>query len=376
VPKIRVLIIDDSALVRKMMSDILNSAPDIEVIGTAADPYIARNKIKKLNPDVLTLDVEMPRMDGLVFLSNLMRLRPMPVVMVSALTQKGADTTLRALEYGAIDFVCKPQIDLTETFKDYAEEIIAKVRMAARARIKPLSDKKARVIKNMTPNEIPPKYSADVIIGTSSRPRHFKTTEKIIAIGASTGGTEAIKQILENMPPNAPGIVISQHIPATFSTSFAARMNQLSEMSVVEAEDNKVILPGHVYIAPGNYHLLVRRDGARYVCYLDQGNPVNRHRPSVDVLFRSVAQNVGPNAIGVILTGMGDDGARGLLEMRQANAKTIAQDERTSVVWGMPGEAVRKNAADYILPLQNISIKLMELATATNTTLIKRNDNT
>jgi len=356
VSKTKVLIIDDSALIRQMLTKIINSAHGLEVVGTAADPYIARNKIKRLNPDVLTLDVEMPRMDGLAFLSNLMRLRPMPVVMVSALTQKGADITLQALELGAVDFISKPQIDIAQTFESYSEEIISKIRTAAGANVHP-----GKFLPETT-FKVAPKYSADVIIGhDQARHRHFKTTEKIIAIGASTGGTEAIKVLLMQMPPNAPGIVISQHIPATFSYSFAVRMNQLSAMTVYEAEDDKAILPGHVYIAPGDYHLLVERSGSRYICRLNKGNPVNRHRPSVDVLFRSIAQNVGPNAIGVILTGMGDDGARGLKEMHEAGAVTVAQDERTSVVWGMPGEAIKRGGIDYVLPLPEIADKLIFL---------------
>lgn len=370
--KIKVLIIDDSALIRQMLTQICSATEDIEVVGTAADPYIAREKIKKLNPDVLTLDVEMPRMDGLAFLSNLMRLRPMPVVMISALTQKGADITLQALEYGAVDFIAKPQLDISQTFNEYAAEILAKIRIAARAQIrpffsttsdiKPVQKKNEKVEQKLREElpKIPPKYSADVILGSPLIPhKHFKTTDKIIAIGASTGGTEAIKILLKQMTPNSPGIVISQHIPAAFSYSFAMRMNQLSAMTVSEAEDGKAILPGHVYIAPGNQHLLVERDGARYVCRLHEGSPVNRHRPSVDVLFRSMAQNVGPNGIGVILTGMGDDGARGMKEMHDAGALTLAQDEHTSVVWGMPGEAVRHGGVDFILPLHEIAPKLI-----------------
>ena len=372
--KIKVLIIDDSALIRQMLTKIFDTTDDIEVVGTAADPYIAREKIKKLNPDVLTLDVEMPRMDGLAFLSNLMRLRPMPVVMISALTQKGADITLQALEYGAVDFITKPQLDISQTFDNYSSEIVAKIRIAARAQIRPLSDNSFASVKTvkdkteknllieLSAHKIPPKYSADVILGSSTTPhKHFKTTDKIIAIGASTGGTEAIKMVLKYMPASSPGIVISQHIPAAFSYSFAMRMNQISAMTVSEAEDGKAILPGHVYIAPGNQHLLVERDGARYVSRLHEGNPVNRHRPSVDVLFRSMAQNVGPNGIGVILTGMGDDGARGMKEMHEAGAVTVAQDEYSSVVWGMPGEAVKHGGVDFILPLHEIASKLISL---------------
>jgi two-component system, chemotaxis family, protein-glutamate methylesterase/glutaminase len=385
VAKIKVLIIDDSALIRQMLTQICNATEDIEVVGTAADPYIAREKIKKLNPDVLTLDVEMPRMDGLAFLSNLMRLRPMPVVMISALTQKGADITLQALEYGAVDFIAKPQLDISQTFNEYSTEILAKIRMAARAQVRPIFPvlnvksevqyKKDKTDKNSRDElpKIPPKYSADVILSSPLiAHKHFKTTDKIIAIGASTGGTEAIKILLKQMPASSPGIVISQHIPAAFSYSFAMRMNQLSAMTVAEAENGKAILPGHVYVAPGNQHLLVERDGARYICRLHEGNPVNRHRPSVDVLFRSMAQNVGPNGIGIILTGMGDDGARGMKEMHDAGAVTMAQDEHSSVVWGMPGEAVRHGGVDFILPLHDIAPKLLHLCQTDSTFISPR----
>lgn len=367
--KIRVLIIDDSALVRKLLTEILDSAKDIEVVGTASDPFIAREKIKKLNPDVLSLDVEMPKMDGLTFLDNLMRLRPMPVVMVSTLTTKGADTTLQALEMGAIDFVSKPRVDLSHTIDDYAEEIIEKIRIASVARVKPLDrpakKKKAKGKGKRVESTIPgvdPKFSADVILEKKETKKHFRTTESIIAIGASTGGTEAIKEVLTSLPGNAPGIVVSQHIPEAFSAAFAARVNGLAEMNVFEATDGQQILPGHAYIAPGDSHLLVERDGARFVCRLNDGPPVNRHRPSVDVMFRSVAQNVGPNAVGIILTGMGADGANGLKEMHDAGAATIVQDERTSVVWGMPGEAVNLGAVDKILAIDKIANRILMLA--------------
>lgn len=353
--KIRVLIVDDSALVRQLLSNMLESDPDIEVVGTAQDPYVAREKIKSLNPDVLTLDVEMPKMDGVTFLSNLMRLRPMPVVMVSSLTERSAEVTLRALELGAIDFVSKPKVDLAHTLEDYRDEIIAKVKMASRTSVRtPAAVERAPVA---------PRHNADVVLRRES-PAHFRTTEKLIAIGASTGGTEAIKEILVRLPPDAPGVVISQHIPEAFSAPFAARMNRESPMTVAEARDGQQILPGHVLIAPGNRHLLVVRDGARYVCRLSDGPPVNRHRPSVDVMFRSVAQNAGPNAIGVILTGMGEDGAAGLKEMQDAGAATIAQDERSSVVWGMPGEAVRLGAADRVMDLYEIAAAILRLADA------------
>jgi len=351
--KIRVLIVDDSALVRQIMSEILSSDPAIEVVGTASDPFMAREKIRDLNPDVLTLDVEMPRMDGVTFLANLMRLRPMPVVMVSTLTEKGADVTMRALENGAVDFVTKPKIDMAHSLAGYSEEIIGKVKAAAQAKVRALE-------KSISSASADPKYSADAVLSRKAAPKHFKTTDKLIAIGASTGGTEAIKEVLMKMPADAPGVVISQHIPAAFSGPFAKRMDSLSNMVVVEATHGQPILPGHVYIAPGDWHLLVERDGARYVCCLSDGPAVNRHRPSVDVMFRSVAQNVGQNAVGVILTGMGDDGARGMKEMHEAGAYTYAQDEKTSVIWGMPGEAVKHGGIDEILPLDNIPGQVMK----------------
>jgi two-component system chemotaxis response regulator CheB len=353
VDKIKVLIVDDSALVRRLLTEILQSDASFEVVGTASDPYVAREKIKKLNPDVITLDVEMPRMDGITFLENLMRLRPMPVLMVSSLTQHGAEVTLRALELGAVDFVAKPKIDVAGGLGNYSDEIIAKVRTAARARV--------GAIRAASPAA--PKFSADAVIPQSSVGRRMlKTTERIIAIGASTGGTEALRELLVALPPDAPGIVISQHIPAAFSGPFAQRLNQVAAMAVCEAQDGQYILPGHAYVAPGDRHLIIERDGARYRCRLNDGSHVNRHRPSVDVMFRSVAQHVGPNAMGVILTGMGDDGARGLKEMQDAGARTIAQDEASSVVWGMPGSAVKLGAADQVLSLRNIAPRLLELA--------------
>jgi two-component system chemotaxis response regulator CheB len=353
---IKVLVVDDSALVRRLLSAMLMRAPDIQVVGTASDPYAAREKIKSLNPDVITLDVEMPRMDGITFLENLMRLRPMPVVMVSSLTQRGADVTLRALELGAIDFVAKPRIDIAGTLEDYENELIAKVRVAAQARVLPRSAKRAR--------ELDERNSTSAVVPALSARTMLRTTERIIAIGASTGGTEAIREMLEEMPPDAPAIIISQHIPAAFSKPFADRMNRSSPMAVCEAQDGQQILPGHAYIAPGDRHILVERDGARYLCRLSSGPHVNRHRPSVDVMFRSVAQNVGPNGVGVLLTGMGDDGARGLKEMLDAGAATIAQDEASSVVWGMPGSAVKIGAAAHVLPLHQIAAQVLALASA------------
>jgi len=355
---IKVLIIDDSALVRQMLTAIFEKASGIEVVGTAQDPIIARNKIKQLNPDVLTLDVEMPRMDGLTFLANLMRLRPMPVVMVSSLTQKGAGVTLDALDLGAVDFVSKPSA-LGRDLENYADEIVEKVRVAAGASV---TAKKHHVSPQRSNNvvEVTGNQSADAVLSKKTGRSHFRTTEKIIALGASTGGTEATARFLEVLPSGFPAIVISQHLPVAFSASYAQRLDKNCQMKVKLAEDGEQIIPGHVYIAPGEQHLLVKRDGARYICRLNDGPPVNRHRPSVDVMFRSVAQNVGPNALAVLLTGMGADGAEGMKEMLDAGAFTVAQDEASSVVWGMPGAAYKLGAAKEIKALDKIVPTLMK----------------
>jgi two-component system, chemotaxis family, protein-glutamate methylesterase/glutaminase len=360
--RIRVVVVDDSALVRQILTQVLNATPDIEVVGQAGDPLIARDRIKELNPDVITLDVEMPRMDGLTFLANLMRLRPMPVVMISSLTERGAETTFKALELGAVDFVSKPTVDVAGTLKDFAEEIQTKVRAAAAARVRATSGAPSAL------RAPPPKLSADAVLA-AGRGTMLRTTDRIIAIGASTGGTEAIREVLVALPADTPAVVIAQHIPAAFSLPFTKRMDSISQMSVTEPTDGQTLTPGHVYIAPGDRHLMVERDGARYFCRLSDGPPVNRHRPSVDVLFRSVAQNVGPNAIGVILTGMGDDGARGLKEMRAAGAPTLAQDEATSVVWGMPGAAVKLGGAQEVIPLARVAPSVLRLAAAMGTPL-------
>jgi two-component system, chemotaxis family, protein-glutamate methylesterase/glutaminase len=362
--RLRVLIVDDSALVRRILTELLSADPEIEVVGAASDAYMARDKIKQLSPDVLTLDVEMPKMDGVTFLRNLMRLRPMPVVMVSSLTEHGAEITLDALAVGAVDYLPKPKIDLAATLGDYAEELRAKIKVAAAARVRRYNSPES------SPGvaQIPPKYSADAVLPKAAAPRQFRTTDRIIAIGASTGGTEAIREVLVQLPADTPGIVIAQHIPKAFSTPFAKRMNACCQMTVYEAENGQQILPGHVYIAPGDRHLLLVRDGARYVCKLDDGQPVNRHKPSVDVLFRSVAQQAGRNAIGVILTGMGKDGAAGLKEMRDAGSPTIAQDEATSVVWGMPREAATLGAAVQVLGLHEIPARLRALAESMDVT--------
>ncbi len=361
--RIRVLIVDDSALVRRILSEILAADREIEVVGTATDAYMAREKIKQLNPDVLTLDVEMPKMDGVTFLRNLMRLRPMPVVMVSSLTEHGAEITLDALAVGAVDYLPKPKIDLAATFGDYSEELRAKIKMASQARVRAYTGAPSGALP-----EITPRYSADAVLAKTGAPKQFRTTDRIIAIGASTGGTEAIKDVLVKLPADTPGIVIAQHIPKAFSTPFARRMDACCRVTVYEAEDGQQILPGHVYIAPGDRHLLLVRDGARYVCKLDDGPPVNRHKPSVDVLFRSVAQQAGRNAIGVILTGMGKDGALGLKEIRDAGGPTIAQDEATSVVWGMPREAFMLGGASQVLALQDIPARVRALAESMDVT--------
>jgi two-component system chemotaxis response regulator CheB len=350
-PPIRVLVIDDSVLVRKVLTRILKTDPDIEVVGTATDPYDAREKIKQLDPDVLTLDVEMPRMDGITFLRNLMRLHPMPVVMVASLTEKGADVTLQALELGAIDFISKPKGNLSHGLGHHGAEIIDKLKAAARAHV---------AVPGRHGTVMPGRVSGSgVSAGLPARPHLFAANESILAIGASTGGTEAIRDLLMELPATAPATVITQHIPAAYSGPFARRVNSVSAMTVCEARDGERILPGHAYIAPGDRHLQIVRNGHRYCCRLGDGPPVNRHRPSVDVLFRSVAEHAGGNAIGVLLTGMGDDGAQGLLELQEAGATTIAQDEATSVVWGMPGAAVKLGAADMVLPLDKIAGRIM-----------------
>lgn len=363
--KIKVLIVDDSALVRKLLTSILGKDRSIEVVGTANDAYMAREKIKKLNPDVLTLDVEMPRMDGVTFLKNLMRLRPMPVIMISTLTEKSAEVTLDALAAGAIDFVTKPKVDLSHELESYAIEIISKVKSAATSRV---CKYEGPIKKGCTPAIIMPEsmllkdgndsYSTDEVFGEMAKRKHFATTDKLIAIGASTGGTEAIREVLDALPPTSPGVVIAQHIPPKFSAAFANRMDNSSALNVREAKDGETIIPGYAYVAPGDRHLQVVRDGVRWKCQLSDALPVNRHKPSVDVLFRSVAENAGPNATAVILTGMGKDGARGLKELREAGASTIAQDEASSVVWGMPGAAVGLDAAEEILPLNKVAAKL------------------
>lgn len=338
--KIRVLNVDDSALMRQVLAQLLSKDPGIEVIGSAPDPYVAREKIKALNPDVITLDVEMPKMDGLTFLEKLMRGRPMPVVMVSSLTEAGCQTTLRALELGAVDYITKPKLDLQEGMEVIADDLIEKVKAAAVAKIRGA----ANGTGHAQPRHATPLSAAMI-----------KTTDTIIAIGSSTGGTEAVKDVLEVLPPNTPPILITQHMPEHFTKTWADRMNQICRISVKEAQDGDSVLPGHALIAPGSYHMTLVRSGARYSVRINQDPPVNRHRPSVDVMFDSVARYAGGNAVGVILTGMGGDGAKGMLAMKQAGAYTIAQDEASCVVFGMPKEAIKLGGVDKIFPLGDIA---------------------
>jgi two-component system chemotaxis response regulator CheB len=369
--RIRVVVVDDSALVRSILKTVIDAQPDMQCVGVAQDPYVARETIRELNPDVITLDVEMPRMDGLDFLEKLMRLRPMPVVMVSTLTERGAETTLRALELGAIDFVAKPRLGVAQGLQEMATEIAEKIRIAARARV---SRRTAAAVPaagvlagSSVSSGVQNRAVATAGLGggsTSAPGAGVKTmpttysrvsTEKIIAVGSSTGGTEALREVLSVMPADCPAVMVTQHMPPGFTRSFAERLNGLCRMRVKEAEDNERVLPGHAYIAPGGRQMRVRRSGANYMVQIDDGPPVNRHKPSVDVLFRSVAEQVGKNAIGVMLTGMGRDGADAMRVMRDAGAWNLAQDEASCVVYGMPREAVAAGAVDEILPLGRIA---------------------
>ena len=346
--KIRVVVVDDSALVRSLLTEIINRQKDMECVGAANDPLVAREMIRELNPDVITLDVEMPRMDGIDFLGRLMRLRPMPVLMVSTLTQQGAEVTMRALELGAIDFIAKPRIGLAEGIKELSDQIVEKIRVAASAHVRrpPALASSAGATAPTAP-AAPPK-----LLGRLS-------TEKLICIGSSTGGTEAVKEVLTRMPADSPGIVITQHMPPGFTTSFAARLNGLCQITVKEAVHGERILPGHAYIAPGGRQFRIDRSGANYVAVVEDGEPVNRHKPSVEVLFHSCAQVVGPNAFGIMLTGMGNDGAKAMREMKDAGSYNYVQDEASCVVFGMPREAIAHGAADEVLPLTSIATALL-----------------
>lgn len=344
---IKVLIVDDSALIRQILTDILSSDPDIEVVGVASDPLVAREKVKALRPDVLTLDVEMPRMDGLTFLEKLMRARPTPVLMVSSLTERNCETTLKALELGAVDFVTKPKLDVHDGTFDLADEIRAKVKACSQARFQ------QRRERSSVPIHRPASPGSGALI---------KSTDQVLCIGASTGGTEALLEVLTALPADSPGTLIVQHMPPGFTRAFAKRLDNACQISVKEAENGDRVLPGHALLAPGGLHMAVYRSGAHYAVRVGHGEPVNRHRPSVDVLFRSAAKHLGRNAIGVILTGMGNDGAAGMLQMHQAGARTIAQDESTCVVFGMPREAIAAGGVDEVVPLDRVAERTLAVA--------------
>jgi two-component system chemotaxis response regulator CheB len=343
---IKVLVVDDSALIRAVLKEIIQQDPELLLIGQAPDAYVARDLVKQFNPDVITLDIEMPRMDGLSFLEKLMNARPTPVIMISSLTESGSEATFRALELGAVDFVAKPKLGIREGMEAYADDIRDKIKAASRARLHK------------------PRASADPVSNRDKAPAATRApiigTEKIIAIGASTGGTEAIKDVLLDMPADSPGIVITQHMPPGFTRTFAERLNRISRLHVIEAQGGERILPGHAFVAPGDHHLLVERSGANYITRLSEGPPVHRHRPAVDPMFESVAQSAGRNAIAVLLTGMGKDGALGLKNIREAGGYTAAQDEASSVVYGMPREAMLLGAAEDILPLNKVANALIQ----------------
>jgi len=351
--KTRVIVVDDSALVRSLLAEIINRQPDMECIGTANDPLVAREMIRELNPDVITLDIEMPKMDGIDFLGRIMRLRPMPVLMISTLTERGAEITMRALELGAVDFVSKPRVGVANGLSQLSTEIVEKIRIAASAHVHRMVKSAATASEPGAVASARPAVSSATLLGKLS-------TEKLIAIGASTGGTEAIKEVLTNLPADAPAIVITQHMPPGFTTSFAARLDSLCQITVKEASNGERLLPGHAYIAPGGKQFAISRSGANYVAVVDeQAPPVNRHKPSVEVLFKSVAQFAGRNATGVMLTGMGADGAAAMREMKDAGSYNYVQDEASCIVFGMPREAIAHGAADEVLPLTQIAPALL-----------------
>ncbi len=352
--KIKVLIVDDSALVRQTLSGILNSDPEIEVVATAADPILAAERLRNVIPDVITLDVEMPRMDGLTFLQKLMSQHPIPVVMCSSLADSGSETTLKALEYGAVDIITKPKLGTKQFIEESRVRICDAIKGAAAARLEPL-----RAMRTM--KEVSPKYTADVIMEKPNARAMIQTTEKVVVVGASTGGTEALKVFLEMLPEDTPGIVIVQHMPENFTAAFAKRLDSTCRVTVKEAQNNDTVVRGRALIAPGNHHALLKRSGARYYVEIKDGPLVSRHRPSVDVLFRSAARYAGKNAVGVIMTGMGDDGAHGMKEMFDAGAQTIAQDEASCVVYGMPHEAVKLGGVHKITSLQHIAAEVLRL---------------
>src|SRR5574340_940905 len=343
--KIKVLIVDDAAVVRQTLAQILESEKDIEVMAMAADPFIAAERLLKEVPDVITLDVEMPRMDGITFLQKIMSQHPIPVVICSSLAESGSDTALHALEYGALEIILKPRLGAKQFLEESRIRICDAVKAAAASQVK------KRLFSG--PRDVPPKLTADAVLAKAriNQDAMLKTTEKVVVVGASTGGTEALKDFIIALPLDAPGIVIVQHMPENFTTAFSQRLDSICRISVKEAETNDTVIRGRALIAPGNHHLLLKRSGARYYVEIKEGPLVSRHRPSVDVLFRSAARYAGANAVGVIMTGMGDDGAKGMLEMREAGATTIAQDEDTCVVFGMPKKAIELNAVDRVLPL-------------------------
>jgi two-component system chemotaxis response regulator CheB len=351
--KVRVLIVDDSAFVRQALKEILETDPQIEVMGVASDPYVAVERLKAEVPDVITLDIEMPRMDGLTFLEKIMTQHPIPVVVCSTLTAAGSDVALAALERGAVEIITKPKLGSKEFFEESRVRICDVVKSAARARMahRPV----AAAVK------VAPKLTADAVLAKPVSNAMIQTTEKVVAVGASTGGTEALREFLQAMPLDAPGIVIVQHMPAEFTARFAERLNTMCRITVKEAEENDSVIRGQALIAPGNQHVLLKRSGARYFVELRDGPLVSRHRPSVDVLFRSAARYAGRNAVGVIMTGMGDDGAKGMLEMKQAKAFNIAQDEASCVVFGMPAEAIKIGAVDRVMPLGQIASEVVRL---------------
>ena len=361
--KIRVLIVDDSATVRQTLTEVLGADPDIEVLGVASDPYVAARRIRDEIPDVITLDVEMPRMDGITFLRKLMSQHPIPVVMCSSLTEAGSETLLQALSAGAVDVILKPKLGVAEHLAESRIRICDAVKGAARARVTgrraPPEFSTTTAASGLEPQK---KLTADAMLPPPTGRAMARTTESIVCIGASTGGTESLREVLTALPANSPGIVIVQHMPERFTASFAKRLNDLCEVDVKEAEDGDAVLRGRVLIAPGNFHTMIERSGANYYVSVKTGPLVSRHRPSVDVLFRSAARSAGSNAVSVIMTGMGDDGARGMEEMKKAGAFTIAQDEATSVVFGMPKEAIARNCVDRIIPLPQIAQDLLRAA--------------
>ena len=348
--KIRVLVVDDSAVVRQSLTTIINSDPSLEVIGTAHDPFIAAKKIGNEIPDVITLDIEMPRMDGLSFLKKIMSQHPIPVVIISSLTEKGTETAIRALEYGAAEIITKPKMDLRGFFDESSIQICDAIKAASCVKLN------RKHLSNMV---LQPKLPASVVVPQMRNKSMLKTTDMVVSVGASTGGTEALKSFLEVLPVDSPGIVIVQHMPEHFTRSFADRLNDLCRITVQEAKNGDSVIRGRALIAPGNKHTLLKRSGAKYYVEVKDGDLVNRHRPSVDVLFSSTAQFAGSNAIGIIMTGMGDDGAKGMLEMKKAKAFTIAQDEKSSVIFGMPREAIRLEAVDKVLSLDKIAHEML-----------------